>query len=91
VSAAATRATHPRGVKYKRARQSNFLLSVTLRWAKAAQKRQKVALARLILGWQDVRKMNASKNQFSLTRAAPSTSGRAKNQILINNNSRRFT
>jgi len=56
---------------------------VALRWAKAAKKRQKVALARLILGWQDVRKMNASENQFSLTRVAPSTSGRAKNQILI--------
>jgi hypothetical protein len=53
-----------------------------LRWAKAAKNRQKLALARLILGWQDVRKMNASENQFSLTRAAPSTSGRAKNQIL---------
>jgi argininosuccinate synthase len=26
------------------------------------------------------------KNQFSLTRAAPSTSGRAKNQILISKN-----
>jgi hypothetical protein len=89
VSAAATRATHPHGVKYKRARQSNFL-SVTLRWAKAAKKRQKVALARLILGWQDVRKMNASKNQFSLTRAAPNTSGRAQNQILISNSNRRF-
>jgi hypothetical protein len=50
-----------------------------------------LALARLILGWQDVRKMNASKNQFSLTRAAPSARKRAKNQILINNNSRRFT
>jgi hypothetical protein len=30
-----------------------------------------------------VRKMNASENQFSLTRVVPSTSGRAKNQILI--------
>jgi hypothetical protein len=58
---------------------------VALRWAKAAKKRQKVALARLIHGWQDVRKMNASQNQFSLTGAAPSegTSGRAQNQILI--------
>jgi hypothetical protein len=27
----------------------------------------KVELARLILGWQDVRKMNAGENQFSLT------------------------
>jgi hypothetical protein len=51
---------------------------VALRWAKAAKKRQKVALARLILGWQDVRKMNASENQFSLTRAAPSASGHPK-------------
>jgi hypothetical protein len=50
-----------------------------------------LALARLILGWQDVRNMNASESQFSLTRAAPSTSGRAKNQILIINNNRRFT
>ena len=56
---------------------------MTLRWAKAAKKRQKVALARLILGWQDVRKMNASDNQFSLTRTALSTCGRAKNQIPI--------
>jgi hypothetical protein len=64
---------------------------VTLRWAKAAKKWQKVALARLILGWQDVRKMNASQNQFSLTRVVPSTSGCAKNQILISNNNRRFT
>jgi hypothetical protein len=36
VSSAATRATHPRSVKSKRARQTNFL-SVTLRWAKAAK------------------------------------------------------
>jgi hypothetical protein len=64
---------------------------VTLRWAKAAKNRQKVALARLILGWQDVRKMNASQTQFFLTRAAPSTSGPAKNQIHISNNNRRFT
>jgi hypothetical protein len=64
---------------------------VTLRWAKAAKQRQKVALARLILGWQDVRKMNASENQFSLIRAASSASGRAINQILISNNNRRFT
>src|ERR1035441_5734669 len=42
------------------------------------QNRQKLALARLILRWQDTRKMNASENQFSLTRATPSTSGRAK-------------
>jgi hypothetical protein len=59
------------------------ILSATLRWAKAAKKRKKVALARLTLGWQGVRKMNVSQNQFSLTRAAPSTSGRAKKQILI--------
>jgi hypothetical protein len=38
---------------------------VALRWAKAAKKRQKVALARLILGWQDVRKMNASQKTNS--------------------------
>ena len=42
-----------------------------------------MTLARLILGWQDVRNMNASKNQFSLTRATPSTSWRAKNPIPI--------
>jgi hypothetical protein len=55
------------------------------------KRRQKLALARLILGWQDVRNMKASENQFSLTCAAPSTSGRVKNQILIINNNRRFT
>ena len=42
-----------------------------------------MALARLILGWQDVREMHASENQFSFTRAAPGTGGRAKDQILI--------
>ena len=46
------------------------------------QNRQKLALARLILRWQDTRKMNASENQFSLTRTAPSTSGRAKTKFL---------
>ena len=30
------------------------------------------------MGWQDGRNMNASENQFSLTRAATITSGRAK-------------
>jgi hypothetical protein len=42
-----------------------------------------LALAKLILGWQDLRRMNAIENQFSLTRAASSTSGRARNQIPI--------
>jgi hypothetical protein len=30
-----------------------------------------LALARLIPGWQDVREMNVSENQFSITPAAP--------------------
>lgn len=42
-----------------------------------------MALARLILGWQDVREMHASGSQFSFTRAAPSNGGRVKDQILI--------
>jgi hypothetical protein len=33
--------------------------------------------------WQDGAAMNESDNQFSFTRAASSTSGRAKNQFLI--------
>ena len=40
-----------------------------------------MALARLSLGRQDVRKINASENEFSLTRAAPRTSRRVKTQI----------
>jgi hypothetical protein len=32
--------------------------------------------------------MNESEKQFSVTRAAPSTSGRAQNQILISSNMR---
>ena len=41
-----------------------------------------MALASLILGWQDVRKMNASENEFFLSRAASSTSGCAKSKFL---------
>jgi hypothetical protein len=41
-----------------------------------------LTLAKLILGWQDLRRMNAIENQFSLTRAATSTSGRAKGDFL---------
>jgi hypothetical protein len=40
-------------------------------------------LAKLILGWKDVRKMNASESQFSLTRGALSTCERAKTPIPI--------
>jgi hypothetical protein len=51
--------------------------------AKVKSGMRKLALAKLTLGWLDMRKMNASENKLSLTRVAPSTSELAKNQILI--------
>jgi hypothetical protein len=51
--------------------------------ASAAQNLQESALAKLILGWDDVRKMNASESHSSLTHAAASASRRAKDKILL--------
>jgi hypothetical protein len=45
--------------------------------------RQKLPVDTLRQVWQHGSVMNESQNQFSFTRAAPSTSGRAKNQIPI--------
>ena len=51
------------------------------------QNRQKTGKTRLLPPssrlWQDGAGMNESEKQFSFTRAASSTSGRAKNQIPI--------
>jgi hypothetical protein len=43
--------------------------------------RQNLPVVALHQLWQDGAGMNESEKQFSFTRAAPSTSGRAKNQI----------
>jgi hypothetical protein len=45
--------------------------------------RQKLPVDALRQVWQDGGAMNESEKRFSFTRAAPSTSGRAKKQILI--------
>jgi len=45
--------------------------------------RQQLALAKLILGWEDVRKMNASESHFSLTHDAASACRRAKGHVLL--------
>ena len=50
---------------------------------------QESALAGLIRGWQDVRKMNATRNQFFLARAVPSPSGHTKDQVLVRSSVRR--
>ena len=52
--------------------------------AKPPEHRQSLPVAALHQFWQDGAGMNESEKQFSFTRAAPSTSGRAKNQIPIN-------
>jgi hypothetical protein len=49
--------------------------------AKPPENRQNLPVAALRQVWQNGAAMNESEKQFSLTRAAPSTSGRAKNQI----------
>jgi len=51
--------------------------------AKPPENRQNLPVAALHQLWQDGAGMNESEKQFSLTRAASSTSGRAKNQIPI--------
>ena len=50
---------------------------------------QESALAGPIRGWQDVRKMNATRNQFFLVRAVPSPSGHTKDQVLVRSSVRR--
>jgi hypothetical protein len=45
--------------------------------------RQKLPVDALRQVWQDEGAMNESEKRFSFTRAAPSTSGRAQNQIPI--------
>ena len=51
--------------------------------AKPPENRQDLPVAALHQLWQDGAGMNESEKQFSFTRAASSTSGRAKNQIPI--------
>jgi hypothetical protein len=51
--------------------------------AKPPENRQHFPVDALCPLWQDGVAMVESENQFSLTRAASSTSGRAQNQILI--------
>jgi hypothetical protein len=51
--------------------------------AKPPENRQNSPVAALHQLWQDRAGMNESEKQFSFTRAASSTSGRAKNQIPI--------
>jgi hypothetical protein len=50
---------------------------------KLTESRQKLSVDALRQAWQDGAAMNESEKQFSFTRAASSTSGRAKKQILI--------
>src|ERR1019366_298856 len=52
-------------------------------WAKPPENRQNLPVDALRQLWQDGHGMNESEKQFSFTRAAPSTSGRAKNHIPI--------
>jgi hypothetical protein len=49
--------------------------------AKPPENRQNLPVDALRQVWQDEAAMNESEKQFSFTRAASSTSGRAKNQI----------
>jgi hypothetical protein len=51
--------------------------------AKPPEYRQTLPVAALHQLWQDGAGMNENEKQFSFTRAASSTSGRAKNQIPI--------
>jgi hypothetical protein len=51
--------------------------------AKPPENRQSLPVDALHQLWQDGAGMNESEKQFSFTRAASSTSGRAKNQIPI--------
>src|ERR1035438_5214658 len=51
--------------------------------AKPPENRQNSPVAALHQLWQDGAGINESEKQFSFTRAASSTSGRAKKQILI--------
>jgi len=51
--------------------------------AKPPEHRQNLPVAALRQVWQVRSVMNERENQFSIIRAAPSTSGRAKNQMLI--------
>jgi hypothetical protein len=51
--------------------------------AKPPENQQNVPADALHQLWQDGAGMNESEKQFSFTRAAPSTSGRAKNRIPI--------
>jgi hypothetical protein len=53
------------------------------RWGKTARKPAKLPVDALHQLWQDRAGMNENKKQFSFTRAASSTSGRAKNKIPI--------
>jgi hypothetical protein len=69
-------------ISARTARQSCHRPPTTLRWANTAQKLGKnglLAPPRQV--WQDGAAMNESEKQFSLTRAALSTCGRAKKQI----------
>jgi hypothetical protein len=51
--------------------------------AKPPENRQNLPVVALHQLWQDGAGMNENEKQFSFTRAASSTSGRAKNQIPI--------
>jgi hypothetical protein len=65
-----------------------FLLSLG-DGAKPPENRQHLPVAALHQLWQDGAGMNESEKQFSFTRAASSTSGRAKNQIPISDRDNR--
>jgi hypothetical protein len=56
--------------------------------AKSPENRQNLPVDALHQLWQDGPGMNESEKQFSFTRATPSTSGRAKNQIPISRKKR---
>jgi hypothetical protein len=58
--------------------------------AKPPENRQTLPVDALHQLWQDGAGMNESEKQFSFTRAASSTSGRAKNQIPISSTAPRW-
>jgi hypothetical protein len=58
--------------------------------AKPPENRQDLAVDALHQLWQDGPGMNESEKQFSFTRAASNTSGRAKNKIPISSENKLF-
>jgi hypothetical protein len=58
--------------------------------AKSPENRQNLPVVTLHQFWQDGAGMNENEKQFSFTRAASNTSGRAKNQIPISSENKLF-